>query len=106
MGRRLERCGFYRLFLTADDTRLRADIPDAVRFVVKLADQAGNELPYSSEIVRIKMKGPAFIVGPQEFALIGGVRGFWIKTIGKIGTVKASAQAGSFKSEEVVIRIR
>lgn len=95
-----------RLFLTADDTRLRADIPDAVRFVVKLADQAGNELPYSSEIVRIKMKGPAFIVGPQEFALIGGVRGFWIKTIGKIGTVKASAQAGSFKSEEVVIRIR
>jgi len=95
-----------RLCLTADDTRLRADIPDAVRFVVRLIDQAGNELPYSSEIVQIKLKGTAKIIGPQEFALIGGVRGFWIKTLGKAGTVKVSAQTSEFKSETVSVRIR
>ena len=95
-----------QLVLTADETKLRADVPDAVRFVVRLLDQAGNELPYSSEIVQIKLKGPAKVVGPQEFALIGGVRGFWIKTLGKVGTVKVSAQSGELKSETVSIRIR
>ena len=93
-------------FLPADETKLRADIPDAVRFVVRLLDQAGNELPYSSEIVQIKLKGPAKVVGPQEFSLIGGARGFWIKTLGKAGTVKVSVQSGEFKSETVSVRIR
>ena len=95
-----------QLVLTADETKLRADIPDAVRFVVRLLDQAGNELPYSSEIVQIKLKGPAKVVGPKEFALIGGVRGFWIKTLGKVGTVKVFAQSGEFKSETVSVRVR
>ena len=95
-----------QLVLTADETKLRADIPDAVRFVVRLLDQAGNELPYSSEIVQIKLKGPAKVVGPQEFSLIGGARGFWIKTLGKAGTVKVSAQTGELKSETVSVRIR
>ena len=95
-----------QLVLTADETKLQADIPDAVRFVVRLLDQAGNELPYSSEIVQIKLKGPAKVVGPQEFSLIGGARGFWIKTLGKAGTVKVSAQSGEFKSETVSVRIR
>ena len=95
-----------QLVLTADETKLQADIPDAVRFVVRLLDQAGNELPYSSEIVQIKLKGPAKVIGPQEFALIGGARGFWIKTLGKAGTVKVSAQSGEFKSETVSVRIR
>ena len=95
-----------QLVLTADETKLRADIPDAVRFVVQLLDQVGNELPYSFEIVKITLKGPAKIIGPQEFALIGGARGFWIKTLGKAGTAKVSAQSGEFKTETVSVRIR
>ena len=95
-----------RLLLTADDTRLRADIPDAVRCTVKLVDQADNELPYTSEAVQLKVKGPGRLIGPQTFALIGGVRGFWIKTIGKPGTIKVSAQAGIFKSKDISIRVR
>ena len=95
-----------QLCLTADEKRLCADIADAVRCTVKLLDQAGNELPYSAEIVKIKLKGPGYIIGPQEFALIGGVRGFWIRTIGKIGTIKVSAQSGTFKSGEIAIRVR
>lgn len=95
-----------KLELTADETKLRADIPDAVRFIVRLVDQVGNELPYSSEIVQIKLKGPAKIIGPQEFALIGGVRAFWIKTLGKVGSVKVSAQTSEFKSETISVRIR
>ena len=95
-----------QLTLTADETKLRADIPDAVRFVVRLLDQVGNELPYSSEVVQIKLKGPAKIIGPQQFALIGGARGFWIKTLGTIGSVKVSAQTGALQSEVVSIRIR
>ena len=95
-----------QLVLTADETKLRADIPDAVRFVVRLLDQAGSELPYSSEVVQIKLKGSAKIIGPQEFALIGGSRAFWIKTLGNVGTVKVSAQTSEFKSETVSVRIR
>ena len=95
-----------QLTLTADETKLRADIPDAVRFVVRLVDQVGNELPYSSEVVQIKLKGPAKVIGPQEFAIIGGTRAFWIKTLGKAGTVKVSAQTSEFESESVSVRIR
>lgn len=95
-----------RLLLTADDTKLNADSPDAVRCVVQLLDQAGNELPYSTDIVQVRLKGPAQIIGPQTFALIGGVRGFWIKTLGKAGTVKLSAQAEQLQSEEIIIKVR
>ena len=95
-----------RLLLTADDTKLNADSPDAVRCVVQLLDQAGNELPYTTDIVQVRLKGPAQIIGPQTFALIGGVRGFWIKTLGKAGTVKLSAQAEQLQSEEIIIKIR
>ena len=73
---------------------------------MQLLDQVGNELPYSFEIVKITLKGPAKIIGPQEFALIGGARGFWIKTLGKAGTAKVSAQSGEFKTETVSVRIR
>ena len=95
-----------RLSLTADDTKLNADSPDAVRCVVQLLDQAGNELPYTTDIVQVRLKGPAQIIGPQTFALIGGVRGFWIKTLGKAGTVKLSAQAEQLQSEEIIIKVR
>ena len=94
------------LSLTVDETKLSADMPDAVRCVVKLLDQAGNILPYSNEVVQIKLKGPAQLIGPQVVPLIGGVRGFWIKTIGKAGAVKVSAQAGAFESREISIRVR
>ena len=95
-----------RLLLTADDTKLHADSPDAVRCVVQLLDQAGNELPYTTDIVQVRLKGPAQIIGPQTFALIGGVRGFWIKTLGKAGTVKLSAQTEQLQSEEIIIKVR
>ena len=95
-----------KLILTADDQRLHADCPDAVRFVVKLVDQAGNMLPYSSEVVQLKVRGPGRLIGPQVFALIGGVRGFWVRTVGKIGTIKVSASAGGLKSSDVSVRVR
>lgn len=95
-----------QLELAADSLMLSAHIPDAVRFTVRLLDQVGNELPYSAEVVKITIKGVATIIGDSEFALIGGVRGFWVKALGQIGTVQVTASSARFKSNTVKIKIR
>lgn len=95
-----------KLIITADEPRLRTDGPDAVRFVVKLVDQAGNVLPYSSDVVQLKMRGPGQLIGPQVFALIGGVRGFWVRTTGKVGTIKVFGQVSGLKIADASVRVR
>ena len=95
-----------KLIITADEPRLRTDGPDAVRFVVKLVDQAGNVLPYSSDVVQLKIRGPGQLIGPQVFALIGGVRGFWVRTTGKVGTIKVFGQVSGLKIADASVRVR
>ena len=61
---------------------------DATRITVRAEDNMGNLLPFTQECVEIKLDGPAKLLGPARFPLTGGVSSFWIRTIGKPGTVK------------------
>ncbi|MGP1593793.1 MAG: glycoside hydrolase family 2 protein [Treponema sp.] len=95
-----------QLVLAADAPVLSAVIPDAVRCTVRLLDQAGNELPYSTEVIKITIKGAAQLIGDADLALIGGVRAFWIKALGQTGTVHVTVSSARFKSNTVKIKIR
>lgn len=60
---------------------------DVTRVEIETVDQSGNRLPYDNSVFKVKVRGPAKVIGPDEFAMIGGVRAFWIRTTGKSGKV-------------------
>lgn len=77
------------LYVKADASKLvEADTYDTVRIVLKALSQCGNVLPYSNDIVKIETDDKLSVIGPKEFALLGGQRGVWLKTTGKSGTAK------------------
>lgn len=80
--------------LTEDDTY------DVTRIEILALDQNNNRLPYCSSAMKVTVDGPAKIIGPDEFSLIGGARAFWIRTTGKSGDITVtvtSAETGESK---------
>lgn len=85
----------------ADDSVLYADgdTYDATRITVKAVDNMGNLLPFTQECVEIQLDGPARLLGPARFPLTGGVSSFWIRTVGKTGTVRIGVLGVESKAE-------
>lgn len=82
-----------QLNASADDGVLfsNGDTYDATRITVKALDNMGNLMPFTQECVEILIDGPAILLGPSRFPLIGGVSSFWIRTAGKPGEVHIKA---------------
>jgi beta-galactosidase len=55
---------------------------------IRAVDENGNLLPYSNEAIKLTTEGPIEIIGPDMFALRGGMAGFYVKTIGEKGKGK------------------
>ena len=71
----------------ADCTTLtEADTYDVTRIELCAVDQNGNRLPYCSDIVKVSVSGPAKVIGPTCFPLVGGA--FWVKSDGKSGKAR------------------
>lgn len=79
------------LRLTADHMELTSEEADTTRIVVEGIDQIGNLTSYADVVVQIDVDGPATLIGPSVFNLIGGCRGFWIRTHFEPGEVTISA---------------
>ncbi|PKM93633.1 MAG: beta-galactosidase [Firmicutes bacterium HGW-Firmicutes-1] len=90
------------LFMEADDLVLRSAEIDTTRIVFKLLDQSNHELPYTDEIVTVSLNGPALLIGPSTFSLIGGCRGAWIKTTGEVGTITIHATCCNLNANIVI----
>jgi beta-galactosidase len=97
------------LELKADSPELRAQGPgeawDATRVVLRLVDRFGNHLPFAFDPVRVTVEGPASIVGPEEFSLLGGVSAFWVRASGP-GRIVLRAKTPRFESSAVEIVAR
>lgn len=98
------------LKLTTDHTELTSEEADTTRIVVEGIDQIGNRIPYADVIVEISIEGPATLIGPSVFNLIGGCRGCWIKTRFEAGDVKLRAKIlgrdGLDKAKELTIHVK
>lgn len=70
------------------DTLTEDKTYDVTRIELMCVDQNGNRLPFANNSIKVEIDGPAKVIGPDEFALIGGARAFWIRTTGKSGEVK------------------
>jgi len=94
------------LYVSADDLVLDATQKDATRVVVKLLDQKGNILPFTDEIIKIMVEGPARLQGPAELALKGGAVAFWIETINKPGNVYVEVTSHSVGKKSLTIQVK
>jgi beta-galactosidase len=78
---------------------------DTTRLVFEAIDAAGNILPYTDAVVNVQISGPAKIIGPKSFALIGGCRAAWIKTTGQPGEVVVTAKCGELAEKIIKIEV-
>lgn len=85
-----------------DKTTLTEDVTyDVTRIELVAHDQNGNRLPYCNESLSVKIDGPAKVIGPESFSLIGGVRAFWVRTTGKSGKVNITVSSETMGTETV-----
>jgi beta-galactosidase len=95
-----------QLIAAADDTVLQADGIDVTRIVFQVVDQAGNILPYLSDVLKLTLTGPGKIIGPQEMPLIGGCIAVWVKTQMTAGVITLSAASTRLRSNVVTIGVK
>ena len=81
----------------ADDLTLAARGRDSVRVIVRALDQAGSLLPFLSDSVEIRVKGPAKLLGPNMLTLLGGTTGFWLESTGKAGDIAVEISSPRFE---------
>lgn len=80
-----------RLSVIADDDSLHEGATyDVTRICLQMTDANDQPLHYANHVIAVQVDGPLEIIGPQMFALIGGQRAFWLKTIGKTGQANVS----------------
>lgn len=93
-----------KLEISADNIDLlEKDTYDTTRITIKALSQLNNVLPYSNDSISIKTKGPIELIGPSNLSLIGGVRGVWVKTIGKSGKAKIIVESESLKQKQEIL---
>ena len=82
------------LDVKADSNILKEDDTyDATRIQIIARDQNGNRVPFADSSVKVSVKGPATVIGPTQFPLIGGDRAFWIRTNGEKGSITVTVDA-------------
>lgn len=92
--------GFLAVEPDAAELRER-DTYDVCRVVIKHTDGYGNILPFSDETIRLTAEGEGEIIGPEQFALIGGARAFWVRSVGKSGRLRITVSSERFPPQSV-----
>lgn len=94
------------LILQPDDLRLCAggETYDATRVVIRAQDSFGEVMPYVQECVQVTVEGPARLLGPTRFPLVGGTAAFWVRTLNEPGRVRLRAE-GIYGTAECVLQV-
>ena len=95
-----------RLFVKPDSLALSEEATyDVTRVEVQALDQNGNRLPFADNVIRVAVDGPARVIGPDTFPLIGGARAFWLRTAGKSGTAKVTVTGDGLGERRFELKI-
>ncbi|MBR5411198.1 MAG: glycoside hydrolase family 2 protein [Clostridia bacterium] len=87
------------------DTLSPAETYDVTRVELTALDDNGNRLAFANNAVKVEIEGPAKIIGPDCFALIGGDRAFWVRTTGGKGDVKITVTAENLGAQTIGIKV-
>ncbi len=77
---------------------------DVTRIELRCEDQNNNLLPFANNAIKVTVDGPAKIIGPDHFALIGGDRAFWIRTVGKSGDITVTIEAEGLNTQIIKLQ--
>jgi beta-galactosidase len=89
----------------ADDSNLVADGADSTRVVMRVTDEFGNQMRYSTGAIALSLEGPAEIIGDNPFSLVGGCGALWIRARQEGGTAVLKAMHLVLGTKEVRIQI-
>ncbi|NLA72371.1 MAG: glycoside hydrolase family 2 protein [Clostridiales bacterium] len=90
------------LDINADSLTLNhEDTYDVTRIELIERDQNDNRLPFSDTSIKISLRGPAAVIGPSSFPLIGGARAFWIRTNGEKGKVTVYVESVKYGKQKI-----
>jgi beta-galactosidase len=89
-----------------DDASLTADGADATRVVLKVTDEFGNLLRYSTAAIALMIEGPAEIVGENPFSLMGGCGAVWLRAGQKPGAARLKATHPTLGARAIEIQIK
>lgn len=93
------------LNILPDDIELSSEEKDVTRVVVEITDQYNNILPFTDNVLNIKVEGVGQLIGPKQIALKGGSIAFWIETINKVGKIRVSVKTDGFKEKVINIDV-
>lgn len=94
------------VYVSADDLVLDASQKDATRIVVKMLDQYGNLLPFMDDIIKIDVKGPAKLLGPDEVVVKGGAIAFWVETINQAGDIHVLVESKALGQKNLTLNVK
>jgi beta-galactosidase len=74
-----------------DDTKLFADGADATRVVLRVTDEFGAIRSFANDAIVLDVQGPAYLIGDNPFALVGGSGAVWLRAKEEAGNVRLTA---------------
>ena len=57
------------------------DSYDMARISIEKRDEFDTRMPYSQDVIHVETEGPIEVVGPSEFALLGGSAAIFVRTL-------------------------
>lgn len=78
---------------------------DVARVEVNITSQYGNVLPYESGTLTVSADSGLEIIGPKNFAVIGGQRAFWVKTTGQTGNFKVTVESEELGTQTITFNV-
>ena len=94
------------LYVKADkDTLLEDETYDVVRIELKAVSQYGNVLHYDSSVINVETNKYVEVIGPKQFALLGGQRAVWVKTKGLSGKGIVKFSGDNLETKQIEIDV-
>ncbi|MBO4541381.1 MAG: hypothetical protein J5736_05345, partial [Bacilli bacterium] len=73
---------------------------------VEKLDEFGTRMPYSQDVIHVETEGPIEVVGPKEFALVGGSGAIFVRSLPvkkeTLATLKVMGMDGEAKIQLVI----
>jgi beta-galactosidase len=98
-----------RLAMTVDDPVIYDDGSDATRVVFRAVDAYGNQRRFGTGEVRLRITGPADLIGDNPFAFgeYGGLGAVWLRSqSGRTGLVTVVAEHPTLGQARVQVSVR
>ena len=73
---------------------------------IRILDEYGNPAPYAQIPLRLKLEGPAQLVGPDVVVAEGGMTGTYVKTVGQPGEARLTVSADQTEDVTFIFHIR